>query len=378
MRHIFAAVNYSIVIIARNESKTLPRLINSIAPFMAAGGKVFLTDTGSTDDTVEVAKKLGCIVTEKKFDIFLTKEEAEIIPSASEGDRVFDFSAARNWASEQADTDWVHVMPCDEEWSTYEYGLIDSCINEELYGMYCRINYHLHEGIPTVTLRHNTIYNKKKMVWEGMVHELLVSRDHTEPTFRDLPIVSNHYKNMETDRSHYLTGLAYDCLIRKNSNLRNEFYLGRELVYNYLYSEAIQFLKNVGENETYVHQKSEAYILKGICYMQMGEADLAIRDWATAVTIDPRRREPAMRLSNYYYQSGDAHRSLFWASAALTIKGLPDYIVDTACYGAQPYKIIYWAAWQLGDIALSTEAFKKAYELDPNDPQIQIEKEFYL
>jgi glycosyltransferase involved in cell wall biosynthesis len=50
--------HFSVALIARNEEKTLPRLIESLSEFQRFGGEILLLDTGSTDNTVQVAKDL--------------------------------------------------------------------------------------------------------------------------------------------------------------------------------------------------------------------------------------------------------------------------------------------------------------------------------
>jgi len=48
-----------IVTIARNEEKTIGRLILSLKDFTDAGGEIVVLDTGSTDNTVELCRYLG-------------------------------------------------------------------------------------------------------------------------------------------------------------------------------------------------------------------------------------------------------------------------------------------------------------------------------
>ena len=50
---------FSVALIARNEAVTLPRLIGSLKEFQDQGGDIWVLDTGSTDNTVEVARDLG-------------------------------------------------------------------------------------------------------------------------------------------------------------------------------------------------------------------------------------------------------------------------------------------------------------------------------
>ena len=56
---------FSVVAIARNEAKTLPRLLASLDNFKAQGGEVVIVDTGSTDNTASIAREWGCIVFEE-------------------------------------------------------------------------------------------------------------------------------------------------------------------------------------------------------------------------------------------------------------------------------------------------------------------------
>ena len=52
-------MKFSIVTIAYNEAENIVKLASSAEKFMKAGGKLFLLDTGSTDGTPDVARKLG-------------------------------------------------------------------------------------------------------------------------------------------------------------------------------------------------------------------------------------------------------------------------------------------------------------------------------
>ena len=50
-------MNFSVVMIAKNEVKTLPRMFRSLREFQARGGKIVILDTGSTDGTLEILKE---------------------------------------------------------------------------------------------------------------------------------------------------------------------------------------------------------------------------------------------------------------------------------------------------------------------------------
>src|ERR1043165_1146831 len=51
---------FSVAVVARNEARSLPRLLAGLRAFQARGGEVLVVDTGSTDGTVANARAHGC------------------------------------------------------------------------------------------------------------------------------------------------------------------------------------------------------------------------------------------------------------------------------------------------------------------------------
>ena len=81
----------NLVMIVRNEERSLERCLRTVEGLV---DKIIVADTGSTDRTMEIAKKMG----------------AEVYPFTW----VDDFSAARNFALEQSDGDWNLILDGDE------------------------------------------------------------------------------------------------------------------------------------------------------------------------------------------------------------------------------------------------------------------------
>ena len=81
----------NLVMIVKNEERSLERCLKAAAPFV---DEMIVVDTGSADRTVEIARRMGACV--KTFTW------------------VNDFSAARNYALDQSDADWNLVLDADE------------------------------------------------------------------------------------------------------------------------------------------------------------------------------------------------------------------------------------------------------------------------
>lgn len=180
-------LNFSYCLIAKNEEKTLPKLLKSLEPFKARGGVVCITDTGSTDKTVEIAREWGCIVEEvgDKFlhpifedlarqinERFLEEGEEPIV---KEGDKYFHFGNARNSAAALSPTDWCFWADSDEEVTVQDIDKIEELIKDpNIYHFsYDFVFSHKPDGSPAVEFKQSKAHRKSKLQWLGAVHEYL-------------------------------------------------------------------------------------------------------------------------------------------------------------------------------------------------------------
>ena len=104
------------VVLTKNEQSNIPRCLASI-PWPGA----VVVDSGSTDDTIEVARRCGAIV-------FVHTQDGP-----------FNIAKQRNWAiaSCNADADWFLFLDADEELTARTVEAIEkSCIRGENYDAY--------------------------------------------------------------------------------------------------------------------------------------------------------------------------------------------------------------------------------------------------
>jgi glycosyltransferase involved in cell wall biosynthesis len=87
-------VTLSVVLIAQNEERTLPRTLKSVMPLVRdSKGEIIVVDSGSTDRTVEIAESYG----------------AKVFVEPWKG-----FAAQKNSAMNKASMDWVLQLDADE------------------------------------------------------------------------------------------------------------------------------------------------------------------------------------------------------------------------------------------------------------------------
>ena len=381
---------FSVVLIARNEEHKLPYLIESLTEFKSRGGEILLLDTGSTDKTAEIARQLGCNVHEvgEKFLITLTKEQAEKINTeycrdplmnsiVREGDKIFDYSSARNYIAEFATTDMIATPDCDEVYTKFDIDKIEEAINNGADQLeYNFVFSHDANGNELIKFRHCKFYNHKKLKWSGIIHETLTpikSGENIIPVFLNENIIKlEHWQNEQTNRTHYLTGLAYDCFMNPNND-RNAHYFGRELMYRGYYLSAIAQLKKHIDMKMWPTERSQSMIFVGDCYMALGDKDEAFKYYNMAIEIEGNRREPFMKMAEYYFRQGKADQVISYLNAALSIKGGDFYANYQPYYENLPHELMYWALWQKEahtaakahfDVCMGYQPFNSKYLFD--------------
>lgn len=384
--------NFSVALIARNEAKTLPRLIASLKEFQERGGEILLLDTGSTDDTANIARNLGCKVHEvgEKFIITLWKETADDInkkfikgndaPIVKQGDRMFDYAAARNYIAQFAENDMLATPDCDEIYTKFD---LDKVIAEIESGVdqleYNFVFSHDSQGGEMVKFMHCKFYNRTKMAWAGVIHEVLVSKEGVEifrKGYGEDVIKLEHWQNHETNRGHYLTGLAYDCFLHPEND-RNAHYLARELYHTMRFESAIEAFKVHIDMKKWPTERSQSMIFMGECLMALGKTQEGFGWFLHAFDLEPNRREPFMEIANHYYHEKKPDQVIAYVAAALQIKGVDYYANYRPWYEHIPHEMMYWALWQKGEISASKQHFDVCLSYQPFNPLYLHDFRFY-
>ncbi len=383
-------MNFAFCLIAKNEAKTLPRLLESLKAYKEAGGNIYLLDTGSTDGTAELARTLGCVVKEvgDKYkhtismqdawainDKFVVPEENNVVMT---DDTYFDFGSARNDAASMSHTDMVSFVDADEVLKSLDFNAINKLI-EDGYDQfeYSFVFAHDKEGRPAVEFTQSKFYNRTKMEWRGIIHEVLQGVGNRRFLTKE-QFGLEHYQNESTNRSGYLRGLAVDCY-NNPTNDRNSHYFARECMWTDRPRSAIaEFERHVKMNG-WPAEKAQSYIFMGDCYGKIGELEKQVECYAKAYHIEPNRRCALLRLANFYLHHQQWQAAVVFAKGALEIPWMGGfYAEDKAEYEHIPHEILYRAYGWLGRIKEAQEHIMICNRYQPYNLNFLMDTKYYF
>jgi glycosyltransferase involved in cell wall biosynthesis len=380
---------FSVVVIARNEANTLPRLLESLNEFRDRGGMVIVLDTGSTDNTAEIARDLGCLV-EEVGDMFKINisEDAERINKAfvaggempivqSNTKKIFDFAAARNYAATLADTDMISMPDCDEIFTSLDIDYVNDVIEQGFEQLEFNFVFsHDERGNEAIKFLQCKFYDRTKLKWVGIIHEVLQGSAKRTILPEDRFKIE-HYQNETTDRSQYLTGLALDCFLHPDND-RNSHYFARELFYTGRFRSALkEFDRHIKMNQ-WPQEKAQSYIFCGDIWGRLNAPEAQVECYNLAIYIDGTRREPYMRLARFFQHNNDYQKAASYAAAAIQIDYKGFYADNLTEYRSAPYEILFWAHGWMGNIGLAREYYLKAYSFDRDSELLKRDAAYYF
>ncbi|WP_275425426.1 glycosyltransferase family 2 protein [Bacillus sp. CGMCC 1.16541] len=142
--------------IVRNEERHLARCLSSVQSIVE---EIVIVDTGSTDNTVSIAKSFG----------------AQVFKVAWE----HDFSAARNLALSKCTQPWILVLDADETWDSMNNKDLSSLLQGEAVGYYVNIrNYigpSLNKQSYTTDYTCRLFRRDERIQFNGYIHEQVIT-----------------------------------------------------------------------------------------------------------------------------------------------------------------------------------------------------------
>lgn len=340
--------------ISKNEEKYVKKWVES----MKEADSIYVLDTGSTDNTVNLLKECGVNVTIK-----------EIKP--------WRFDTARNLSLDLVpeDTDICVCTDLDEIFLPgWRKKLEDSW---EEYTTKARYNYNWSldkNDKPLVNFYTEKMHSRKDYKWTHPVHEILTYIGNAKEkcvTINDITL--NHYPDRNKSRSSYLPLLELSV---KEDPLddRNMHYLGREYMYYGMWNEAIDTLiKHLSlEKSVWKDERCASMRFIGRCYKELGRYEEAKMWFNKAILEAPYLRDPYAEMAMLMYSLNDWDNVIKYSLDAIKIEYNPKtYINEVISYDESLYDLLAIAYFYKNNLDLSYKYVNMALEINPDNNRIK-------
>jgi tetratricopeptide (TPR) repeat protein len=266
----------SAVLITKNEQELLGRCLKSLQGV----DDIVVMDTGSTDNTIEIARGAGA-------EIF----HLNISP--------FHFAQARNLAADRAENNWVISVDADE---VLRGGALRKIRKEIEKGEHSVFNIGFISRYESrgkvITINKPKIFRRDVWAWQYRVHEQLARRADAPAdaggigTLED--VVMEHLPTPDkAARREQNIELLKLCVKENPEYVRALKHLGQELMLTKSWADAIPYLAEfIEKTQEDSYQKSVVADLVAECYAEAGKIEDAFQWHEIAAKIDNRRREP--------------------------------------------------------------------------------------
>lgn len=364
-------IKIAVVSIMLNEEKFLRRWYES----SKEADYQILLDTGSSDNSITVARELG-----------ITVHEQVISP--------WRFDVARNHLLDLIpdDVDFIINLDADEliqpGWRAGFENVPDN-VNRIRYD-YCwnwKQRFYLPDGSDDIEKTMNTpeneglVYRGDKITrrfshrWKNPVHEVGCTVEGLEEvqSFTDaIKIV--HFADDSKSRGSYLP-LLIMAIEEDPLNDRNTYYLGREFMYVGRKEESVAMFKRHLALPTALWDAERAFSMRYIGQMVPNESE----HWFLRACAEyPHGREPWVELAQYYHNNFNWVGCFFAAGKALSLTNKGDaYLTEASAWGWLPHDLHALAAYHLNKIDVAIESGKNAINLAPDDERLKNNLFFY-
>jgi tetratricopeptide (TPR) repeat protein len=340
--------------IAKNEAQFVERFCKSAED----ADYVVIADTGSTDDTVELAWQHGALV-----------HEISISP--------WRFDKARDTALALVpkDVDICISLDLDE--------VLEPGWREEIERVWTpettRLRYKFDWGAG-ISFWYEKIHARYGYHWHHPVHEYPRPDGRiTEVYAHTDKLLVSHHPDPTKSRGQYLPLL--ELSVKEDPACpRNAFYYARELTFYGRWIDAIVALNKYLDNPqaTWMNERCYAMRLLGSAYRHLGDNSQAQVWLERACNEAPNTREPWVELAdlaNVTQQWALAIESLEKAFA-ITDKALV-YTMDPSVWGARPHDLMALACFYSGRYDDAVRHGSIACELEPDNARYKSNFSFY-
>lgn len=305
--------------IAKNEAAHIERWAESCED---ADVRLVL-DTGSSDNTGDIARAAGCDV-----------HAVEVTP--------WRFDHARNLSLNMLPRgiDWCIALDADEVLAPGWRDHIEALTPDVTRPRYRYVWSWNPDGTEGLVYGGDKIHRRHGYRWRLPVHETLAPDGIEVEAWCGLEI--HHHPDPAKPRSQYLPLLELAAQ-EDPEDCRTAFYLGREYVYAGRYAEARRELWR------YLHMPAATWPPeRAAAWRLLAQIDDMPERWLLrACAEDTGRRESWVALAEHHLRAGDRIQAIAAATRALSITTKPlDYLCEPWAWGERPHQLISEASME--------------------------------
>lgn len=339
--------------VCKNEEKFVDRWVDS----MQEADIIIVTDTGSTDNTVEKLRQRGVIV---YIDVI----------------KPWRFDKARNSCLKNIPED-VDICVSTDLDEVFEPGWRENLERAWTPGTK-RAHYHFTwsfkaDGSPGVTFMYDRIHARHDYEWVNPTHECLSYLGNEKEIYAWCPDVRlQHYPDPAKDRSFNLPLLELAIEERPN-DVRNYHYLGREYMYAGMWNKCIDTLtKHVTMPNSYWRDEKSASMRFIARAFRALNNDVEAKSWLyRAIAETPYAREPYVEMARLMYDKKDWIGLYHIVNDGLSIKERTSYMNETWSWDFTLYDYGAIACYNIGLKDKALEYAKTAYDMSPDDERLK-------
>lgn len=338
----------SLCMIVKNEAQCLARCLQSV---QGAVDEIVILDTGSTDDTKQIARRF----TPHVYDYVWTD----------------DFAAARNAAFARASKPFLFWLDADDVLERSERAkliALKARLDEKVDAVMLPYHAAFHaDGTPLLVYERERIVRRDAgFVFSGVVHEAMAVWGNV--LHEDI-VIRHEPPPKEGHARRNLT--IYEKWLARGRRMgpRDTYYYARELMDCGELARAEQTFSAFLQMDGWVENRIDAFVQRGNCLSRLGRRQEARQSYLESLSIAPRA-EALCALGQCLMDEGQWQQAAFWYRAAMICEKPQNTgaFVLTDAYGYIPAMQLCVCYDRMGLPRLASQMNEQALLLRPDDP----------
>ena len=340
----------SICMIVKNEEKVLERALKCVAQF---ADEIVIVDTGSTDNTIEIAKKY-------------TKNIYNF-------DWNNDFSVARNYAFSKAESEYLMWLDADDVIDKNNIKKLQELkkhLTKDTYMLKYKVAFDQNNNCTFEFFRERIVKNCERAKFCGFIHEAITPFEDVEYLdiaieHRKIEVKNNKNRNLNIYRQQLKNGKIFSA--------RDMFYYAKELYYHGYCTKTISTLKKFLKMPNKFYPNIiDAYLTICDCYIIKNNLKKAKQNLLECFMLNSQNAIVCSRLAEINIRENDYKNAIFWYKNALNCSKneKTGEFIQNDYYDFIPYLQLSFCYYKLNDLKNFVKYHNLAKKIKPNDKSI--------